>query len=66
MYTTLLCILNIQVIGTFQITHDEIHYKKPIPFSENVPKLTYGNVELKTFSRGITPRPHSRPRGGDS
>jgi len=40
------------VIGTFQITHDEIHYKKPISFSKNVLKLTYGNIELNKLSGG--------------
>jgi len=33
-----------------QITHDEIHYKKPLSFSENALKLTYSSVKLRRYN----------------
>jgi len=57
MYTTQLCILKHS--GYWNISN----YARWNPlqettlFSENVLKLTYGNVELKKFSVGVTPGP---------
>jgi hypothetical protein len=49
-------------VPNFQIPRDEIPDNKPIIFSENALKLTYGNAEFQNFP-GEDPVPPA-PRGG--
>jgi hypothetical protein len=51
-------------VPNFQISRDETLDNKPITFSENVLKLTYGNVEFQNFPENPrTPRSKGRERG---